>query len=1198
MEVASTCSIDWLLHDLDLILNSSGIYLFVLYDVRDAIKHLKFLKTFLMCARKWSQSNDLYLQSDNVVKRVSLRSFLSCIEDTFHKYEEDIQSLCLRLETEDIHKSIVAHGVLHEIEKEIISLKQEIIQIYFALASSRSFQSNSCMTDDELLEFIDLILQNLADLAYDDMNWKITKSSIYAALSAQVQDLEAKLTFLKSFIPFAKMRGTADIPALLLAHFEVVALTAARLSYMWSFWDDFEAIHNPGLYYRSTRSFELLSIRAVDFHVYEIYKEVLAASNSSASLHTAVMDERILNNFNDSLISRLWELLCCSSSFVDSMKDEMQKLYAGLRFLRSILREHHEMMDEQNEKIGALLGEAGIIIFSPTLSRVIEGEVSFSGSTQVLDFCDMLANTNIHIKHFKDQLSVSSTIESLPNSSHSLRAPEVSQTSSRMLSKGKMPIDHEVMVGLDDKGEQGIEPLIKHFKDQISGSSTIQSLPNSSHSLRAPEVSQTSSRMLSKGKMPIAREIMVGLDDEAAKVFERLRWGSEQVEIVPIVGMAGLGKTTLAKKVYNNISVTCHFHIRLWCTVSQEFNMKNVLLQILCSDGKHSRKDEFQNLDEHALLEKLHQRLLKNRYLVVFDDVWDIEVWNELRTAFPNDKNGSRIIFTSRFSNVASEVQYGGEPHKIRRLTVEESFELLQKKVFGEEEECPQALHELGMAIAKKCRGLPLALVVVAGVLATIEHDICVWEEFAESFTLTMVSGADQCKKSLELSFEHLPYHLKECLLYFAAFREDEKIGAKKLMCLWIAEGFVEIIEGEKSEDVAEKYLMDLIGRNLVMVGKNRSIGGVKTCYIHDLIFEFCKGKAKEKKFLQVLRGYDELSTFNEPPNLPRLSICSSGKDFMKSKLFCPHLVLNLGNINLRLKELPTEVESLLCLRYLALTAWTMGFIPPSIANLSHLETFCLNSGEIVSLPDSIWNMKKLRHIHVRWEGIIIPFSSNDNGVENLSTLPNLDTLSCLCLYEEGENLLRRIPNVRRLTISDYQTGNEVFNMSRLECLESLTYSGNYSLGSMEHVELSFPMNLKKLSLSYLGLPCSKMSLIEQLPNLEVLKLRERAMDGQRWELMVGGFPKLRVLTLEEVEVVEWIEADPDSDDYFPCLQQLKLHDISNLKMMPACLESISTLEEIKVSSCGDGVKSLVREIEAAQEYNNGNENMKIIIID
>nr|XP_027119952.1 putative late blight resistance protein homolog R1B-12 isoform X2 [Coffea arabica] len=679
------------------------------------------------------------------------------------------------------------------------------------------------MTDDELLEFIDLILQNLADLTNYYMDRKISESYISPASSAQVQALEAKLTFLKSFIPFAKMRGTADIPALLLAHFEVVALNAARLCYMCSYWDDAEEMHNPKFF--SMIYEQQQKIRAVDFHVYETYMEVLRASYCPASLRTPrVQDKQILNNFNDSLIGCLWELLCCSCSFMDSMKDEMGILYAGLRFLRSILREHQKKMDEQNEKIGALLSEAGIIICSPSVNRVKEGEVSFSESTDALGCYDMLANTNIHIKH---------------------------------------------------------------FKDQISDSSTIESLPNSSHSLRAPEVSRTSSRMLSKGKMPIAHEVIVGLDDEAAKVIDRLVSGSKQVEIVPIVGMAGLGKTTLAKKVYNDRSVICNFHIRLWYTVSQEFNMKNALLQILCSDGKHSRKDEFQNLDEHALLEKLYQRLLKNRYLVVFDDVWDIEVWNELRIAFPNDKNGSRIIFTSRFSNVASEVQYGGEPHYLHPLSEKESFELLLKKVFGKED-CPQGLRGTGMEIAKKCRGLPFAVVVVAGILATIEHDILVWEEFAESLTSTTVSGTDQWKKSLELSYEHLPYHLKACLLYFAAFREDEKIGAKNLMRLWIAEGFVKKIERKRSEVIAEEYLMDLIGRNLVMVSKSRSISGVKTCYIHDLIFEFCKDEAKEEKFLRVLQGYDELSTFIEPPNLPRLSICSNGEDFIKSKLFCP----------------------------------------------------------------------------------------------------------------------------------------------------------------------------------------------------------------------------------------------------------------------------------------------------------------------
>nr|XP_027120389.1 putative late blight resistance protein homolog R1B-17 [Coffea arabica]XP_027120391.1 putative late blight resistance protein homolog R1B-17 [Coffea arabica] len=1066
MEMASrpsTC-VDRVLLDLELLMNNYKRHYVAVSDVADAIRDVKFLKTFIVCARKWSQSNDLYLESDNVVKKVSLPSFLSCIDDTVHKYEEDIHSLSLRSETEEMSHTL-DEPLISKFRKQIKSFKQEIIQVYVMLVSSRSLQSNSCRRDDELMEFIDLILQNLADLMPSDSflrkESQVNKSSLSAALSAELQALEVKLTFLKSFIPFAKLRGTVDIPALLLSHFEVVALNAARLSYMCSFSDD-----DPEKRWTNRRIYSKIykqqrKIRAVDFQLYEIYMEALGCTRSSKSSQSTMMDKQILINFNDSLLSCLWELLCCSSSFMDSMKDKMQTLYAGLRFLRSILREHYEKMDEENEKVGALLSEAGIIIFFPSLNKVKEGEVSCLESKDALVCYDMLANTNTHIKH---------------------------------------------------------------FKDKISGPSIIDSLPNYSHSLRVQEVCKPSRHMPSKENIPTVHEVMVGLDDEAEKVIERLRSGSEQLEFVPIVGMAGLGKTTLAKKVYNDSSIIYNFHIRLWCTVSQAFNMKSLLMQILCSDGKQSSMDEeLKNLNEHELLQKLYQRLKTKSYLVVFDDVWDIKVWNELRISFPDDKKRSRILFTSRFSNVASQVQYAGEPHNLRPLHEKECFELLQKKVFGKED-CPQVLRGIGMEIAKKCTGLPLAVVVVAGVLATIEHDILVWEDFARSLTSTMVSSADQCKKSLELSYEHLPYHLKACLLYFAAFREDEIIYAKDLICLWVAEGFVEKIEGKRSEDIAEEYLMDLIGRNLVMASKSRSIGGVKTCYIHDLIFEFCKTEAKEKNFLQVLHGYDELSTFDEPPTPPRLSICSSGEDFIRSRLFCPHLgtllffdriqgydfqlvnvsflfciykhlkVLNLERIYLSLTKLPTEVESLLFLRYLALTALWMRSIPSSIAKLSHLETFRLRSCEMVFLPKSVWNMKELRHVHVSGGSVVLPFASNDNVFENHSTLPNLDTLSSLCLYldQEAESILERIPNIRQLKVfNDRELDRLCCNMSRLECLESLTLElGSFLPNQLDHVELSFPMNLKKLCLARLCLPCSKMPLIEQLPNLEVLKLR------------------------------------------------------------------------------------------------------------
>ncbi|CDP18740.1 unnamed protein product [Coffea canephora] len=409
--------------------------------------------------------------------------------------------------------------------------------------------------------------------------------------------------------------------------------------------------------------------------------------------------------------------------------------------------------------------------------------------------------------------------------------------------------------------------------------------------------------------------------------------------------------------------------------------------------------------------------------------------------------------------------------------------------------------------------------------------------------------------------------------------------------------------DGKKLEDVAEEYMMDLIGRNLVMVSERSSMGGVKASCIHDLLLEFCKSKAKETGFLRVLRGYDEIYTFNEPRYPPRLSICSSAEDFHKSKLFCPQLgsllffrqnagddfpladvsflfciykhltVLNLEHIVLIHKELPTEVESLCRLRYLALRADAMRFVPLSISNLSSMETFYLQSLVEVSLPYTIWDMKKLRHVRVggRLGARVLP---SDNVLENSSTLPDLDTLCYLRLpfNQEGEAMLRRIPNIRRLKIVAADVGEEAcFNMSQLDTLESLNILSNHFQGPRNHFELSFPKNLKKLLLSGLNLPWSKISLIEQLPNLEVLKLLCDSLRGRRWELTEGGFPKLRVLTLSDVNVVEWTETDTDSDDYFPCLEELKLVGELKLEQVPSCLERISTLEMIKVYIWGKG---------------------------
>ncbi|XP_027064066.1 putative late blight resistance protein homolog R1A-3 isoform X2 [Coffea arabica] len=1152
--------IDRVLRDLDILqnnLNKSNSYNPIFSDT---IRRMKFLKTFIIFDICWGRCLDVSQES-------SAERLFNNIGHTVKKFGEDIHTLSMRSESESFSNLIgVSDQLVFDFKRRIGGFHERIVLAY---EQSISF-GWSFSTFHNIVEFIDLVLQNLVDLHL------VRKKSYCAALRAQIQDLEEKLTFLKTFMCFAELGGYNDDFIRLLLHIEAIARNAARLSYMCSFLDEVDEGHSfvckdvekcpfhdefeseyIGKFCHMICK-QLEEINPVDIRDGKIYIDALKASNSSASLRTVMMDEHLLNNFNDSLISFIWKLLCCNSNFMDFLKDELQILFSELRFLRSILRMPMEKKNELNEKIGelnekigggwrfsrcilrkpkekkedlnerigALLREAGIIICKLALSRVKGGDVNSLDTKKARHCSHMLVNINKRIKHITDLASVSS---------RGCLAPCLSIN---------------------------IQKCDKPFSYKLS-------------------------------KTKVTHEVTVGHDDEAKKVSDRLIGGPEQLEIVPIVGMAGL-------------------------------------------DGKHpGMNEELEILDEHVLLHKLYQKLKGKKYLVVFDDVWDFSIWNDLRCSFPDEMRGSRILITSRFSNVASTVENGGEPLDLRLLTDIESLQLLQKKVFGEED-CPQSLHGPSVEIAKFCKGLPLAIVAVAGIVATLEHDVSAWEEFAKSLTSTVVSLTDTCKKSLELSYENLPHHLKPCLLYFAAFGEDAKIVTRNLIRLWVAEGFVENTDGKKLEDVAEEYMMDLIGRNLVMVSERSSMGGVKASCIHDLLLEFCKSKAKETDFLRVLRGCDELYTFNELRYPPRLSICSSAADFHKSKLFCPHLgsllcfrqnagddfpladvsfifriykhltVLNLEHSVLIHKELPTEVESLCRLRYLALRADAMQFVPLSISNLSSLETFYLQSLVEVSLPYTIWDMKKLRHVRVggRLGARVLP---SDNVLENSSPLPDLDTLCYLRLpfNQEGEAMLRRIPNIRRLKIVTADVGEEAcFNMSQLDTLESLNIISNHFQGPRNHFELSFPMNLKKLLLSGLNLPWSKISLIEQLPNLEVLKLLCDSLRGRRWELTEGGFPKLRVLTLSDVNVVEWTETDSDatdsSDDYFPCLEQLKLVGELKLEQVPSCLERISTLEMIKVYICGKSdyvgsVISLVRGIEEAQK-NYGNQNLKILV--
>ncbi|KAL3523453.1 hypothetical protein ACH5RR_016287 [Cinchona calisaya] len=299
--------------------------------------------------------------------------------------------------------------------------------------------------------------------------------------------------------------------------------------------------------------------------------------------------------------------------------------------------------------------------------------------------------------------------------------------------------------------------------------------------------------------------------------------------------------------------------------------------------------------------------------------------------------------------------------------------------------------------------------------------------------------------------------------------------------------------------------------------------------------------------------------------------------------------VLDLRQVHLG-DFFPTEIELLVRLRYLAILG-VMQSIPSSIANLPNLETFLIEVyyGAVL-LPDTIWNMTKLRHLHIN--GGFFDFSPAEENLNNSSDLNNIDTFFTPMLYvgQQMKRVLRKLSRIRRLKckVSESKESTEhchrVVAMEFLSQLESLKLS-LYDM-KQHHADFCFPSSLKKLTL--MSFCWSAIPPIGKLPNLEVLKLLGDH-GGEAWETKEGEFTKLQILVLELLDIVRWT----GEDDRVSYLQRLVMQNCMQLIQVPHCLRYISTLETIELDWCLDSLASLVREIEE-EHMSMGNEDLSL----
>ncbi|KAI5348172.1 hypothetical protein L3X38_001059 [Prunus dulcis] len=560
---------------------------------------------------------------------------------------------------------------------------------------------------------------------------------------------------------------------------------------------------------------------------------------------------------------------------------------------------------------------------------------------------------------------------------------------------------------------------------------------------------------------------VVGLESNVEELVMHLVKDENRHQVVSVWGMGGLGKTTLARKVYHHKKVRQHFHSFAWVCVSQRFQVRNVWERILIelTSATKEQKQEIKDMTDDEIAKKLFLFLQEMRCLVILDDIWRIEAWNLLEIAFPNVETESTIFLTTRNQAVASLPNRNAYRHQLQPLNENESWELLEKKTISENADIDLGMYtkkrELGMNMLRHCKGLPLAIIVLAGVLAR-KNTVREWERVHENVREYIRKGTgheEEFKGAswiLAWSYDDLPYYLKSCFLYLGHYPEDCIISVSTLTKLWVAEGLIFSRQqrhslGETMEDIAHDWLSELVERCLVQVGTSGSTGTIKGCRIHDLVRDMCLLRAKEESFLQIKYSLQENTSSmaaeaTQLGKIRRLAIyLDKNADMLVSsrdetnghvrsllffglrewisksekgllyplKDFKVLRVLKVEGLRaIRGVELPSEIGNMVHLRFLSVRRSEIKTFPPSLGNLVCLQTldFRVPAYIDIVIPNVIMKMKKLRHLYLPW-------NYSAKGKVELSTLGHLQTLHNLSSEYCDLKDVGRLTNLRKLKI-------------------------------------------------------------------------------------------------------------------------------------------------------------------------------------
>ncbi|WMV26349.1 hypothetical protein MTR67_019734 [Solanum verrucosum] len=432
-----------------------------------------------------------------------------------------------------------------------------------------------------------------------------------------------------------------------------------------------------------------------------------------------------------------------------------------------------------------------------------------------------------------------------------------------------------------------------------------------------------------------------------------------------------------------------------------------------------------------------------------------------MQRIFPNDDNKSRILLTTRLKYVADYVNCPDfPPHCKSFLTLDDSWNLFTGKLF-KKDVCPPLLVEIGKHIVQQCQGLPLSVIVVAGLVGKMDPTYDNWKKVEENLNSFFGTVSERCQSILTLSYNYLPQYLKACFLYVGGFPEDIEINVSELIRLWIAEEFVRGRSNKRLEVVAEEYLQELIDRSLMLASKHGDNGMMRTCKIHDLLCQLCLREAHTENVVHVMNGLEaiddqrrlivqfDLEEKEFYPTRHSSGITSITRTFISRPTYFPKRNLSIVSELKLLKVLDVlsieydfscVIPQLVHLRYVAATIEET----LSLAKLRNLQTIFLRSLEETELkhPVDIRTMSEMRHVDIRSPLYICnPLEAENNSIgEHPLFLNNLQTLT-LHLSPFAVEIIRT-PNLKELRIlhkAKHSDGLAILDsLSLLEKLEKL----------------------------------------------------------------------------------------------------------------------------------------------------------------